>query len=319
MALKLTMTCGLYDRNQALINGTVKPEGIDLDVHVTKDPGRHTKIEGREFDIAEFYSGLYIADLHYKSLGYTAIPIFVKRMFRHSYIYINKRAGIRSPADLNGRRIGIQNWLTTTAVWARGLLEDEYGLDSKSVTWVATRNRGVGDWKAPAWLNMEILPEVHNHKQFDLLAAGGIDACITTETWAPGVHPDVDFLFPNYAALERDYFKRTGFFPIMHTLLIKTAVLEKNPWVAMSMYHAWQESKQKCYEWLKWQRVHQTSLWYRALWEEEQAAAGPDIYPWGFRATRPEVDKLLEYCYRQGLTTRKFDPEDMFHPSTLGT
>jgi 4,5-dihydroxyphthalate decarboxylase len=105
----------------------------------------------------------------------------------------------------------------------------------------------------------------------------------------------------------------------MHTLLIKNSVLEKNPWVAMSMFNAWQESKRKCYEWLQWQRVHQTALWYRALWEEEQAIAGDDPYLWGFQKTRPEVAKLLEYCFRQGLTTRKFEPEEMFHPSTLDT
>jgi 4,5-dihydroxyphthalate decarboxylase len=317
MALKLAMTCGPYDRARALIDGTVKPEGIDLEVLVNPDPGRHTAIDGKEFDIAEFYSGLYIADLQYKTIAYTAVPIFVKRMFRHSYIYINKRAGIRSPADLNGRRIGVQNWMTTTAVWARGLLEDEYGLDLKSVTWVAERNRVVGDWEPPSWLKLERVPK--GKTQLDLLAAGDIAAGITTGTWAPGVHPDIDFLFPNYAELERDYYKRTGFFPIMHTLLIKTAVLEKNPWVAMSMVNAWQESKRKCYEWLEWQRVHQTSLWYRALWEEERAAAGPDIYLWGFKKTRPEVDKLLDYCKRQGMTARKFEPEEMFHPSTLET
>src|SRR5918999_1631297 len=173
MSLKLSMTCGPYDRAKGLIDGTVKPEGIDLDVYVNQDPGRHTNVGGREFDIAEFYSGLYIADLHYKSLGYTAIPIFVKRMFRHSYIYINKR-------------IGIQNWLTTTAVWARGLLEDEYDLDLKSVTWIADHFRSVGGWKPPAWLKMERVPPDRN--QLDLLAAGEIDAGITTETWAPNVH-----------------------------------------------------------------------------------------------------------------------------------
>jgi len=317
MALKLIMTCGPYDRARALIDGTVKPDGIDLEVHVNPSPGRHTKIDGKEFDAAEFYSGTYIADLHYKSLGYTAIPIFVKRMFRHSYIYINKRSGIRSPADLNGKRIGVQNWLTTTAVWARGLLEDEYGLDPKSVTWVADRVSGVGDWQPPAWLRIEIVTK--GEQQFDWLAAGKIDAAITTGTWAPRVHPEIDFLFPNYAELERDYYRRTGFFPIMHTLLIKNSVLEKNPWVAMSLFNAWQESKKKCYEWLQWQRVHQTALWYLALWEEEQSAAGADPYLWGFQKTRPEVDKLLEYCFRQGLTTRKFEPEEMFHPSTLGT
>jgi 4,5-dihydroxyphthalate decarboxylase len=311
------MTCGPYDRARALIDGKVKPQGIDLEVRVNKSPGRHTKIEGKEFDAAEFYTGTYIADLHYKTLGYTAIPIFVKRMFRHSYIYVNKRAGVRSTGDLNGKRIGVQNWLTTTAVWARGLLEDEYGLDPKSVTWVADRVTGVGDWKPPPWLKIEIVPK--ELQQLNLLANGVIDAAITTGTWAPNVHPEIDFLFPNYAALERDYFKRTGFFPIMHTLLIKTSVLEKDPWVARSMYDAWQESKRKCYEWLEWQRVHQTGLWYRALWEEEQATAGADPYLWGFRSTRSEVDKLLEYCQRQGLTNRKFEPEEMFHPSTLET
>jgi 4,5-dihydroxyphthalate decarboxylase len=317
VALKLSMTCGPYDRARALIDGSVKPEGIDLEIYVNQSPGRQTKIDGKEFDAAEFYTGTYIADLHYRTLGYTAIPIFVKRMFRHSYIYIHKHSGIRSPADLNGKRIGVQNWLTTTAVWARGLLEDEYGLDPKSVTWIADRVSGVGDWKPPAWLKIETVPR--GQKQFDLLANGAIQAAITTGTWAPNVHPDVDFLFPNYADLERDYFKRTGFFPIMHTLIIKNAVLEKDPWVAMSLFKAWQESKSKCYEWLQWQRVHQTSLWYRALWEEEQAAAGDDPYVWGFRGARPEVNKLLEYCHRQGLTTRQFEPEEMFHPSTLET
>ena len=90
------MTCGPYDRARALIDGTVKPEGIDLEIYVNKSPGRQTKIDGKQFDAAEYYTATYIADLHYKTLSYTAIPIFVKRMFRHSYIYINKRAGIRS-------------------------------------------------------------------------------------------------------------------------------------------------------------------------------------------------------------------------------
>src|ERR1043166_7459495 len=159
MALKLAMTCGHYDRAHALIDGSVKPEGIDLEVVVNPDPGRDTAIESRQMDAAEFFSGLYIADLHYHSMGYTAIPIFVKRMFRHSYIYINKRAGIRSAKDLNGKRVGIQTWFTTTAVWARGILEDEHGVDSSSITWVADRWEGIGDWKAPSWLKLEIAPK----------------------------------------------------------------------------------------------------------------------------------------------------------------
>ena len=137
MALKLTMTCGPYDRARALIDGTVKPEGIDLEVYVNKDPGRHTKIDGEEFDIRRV--------LHRPLRRRLALPL--SRLYGHShfrqadvppFLHLHQQAaGIRSLADLNGKRIGVQNWLTTTAVWARGLLEDEYGLDQKSVSWIA--------------------------------------------------------------------------------------------------------------------------------------------------------------------------------------
>lgn len=318
MALKLRMACGQYDRAEALVNGTIRPEGIDLDVHVLADESAlSTRSRGGDFDIVEFYTGRYIADLPYRTLGFTAIPVFVKRMFRHSYIYVNRGKGIKSASDLNGRRVGVQTWFTTTALWARGILQEEYGVNLDSITWVAERAESIGDWKPPHWLKIEIAPA--RTKMYDLLASGEIDAGITTGTWAPNVHPDIDFLFPNYAELERDYFVRTGFFPIMHTVVIKTTVLEDHPWVALSMYKAWEESKQHCYAWLQRQRIHLTSLWFRALWEEERLLAGPDIYPWGFRKCQAEIEKILEYSCQQGLTPRRFKAEDMFYPTTLDT
>ncbi len=318
MALKLTMTCAEYDRSQPLIDGRIKARDIDLDIHVNSDDrSRQRDIREGKFDTGEFFTGIYLADLEQKTLGLTAIPIFVKRMFRHSYIYINKHAGICTPKDLHGKRIGVQTWFTTTALWARGILADEYGVDLSAITWVANWNEKIGNWQPPAWLKLEIAPQ--GAKLHDLLVAGKIDAGITTETWAPFGHPDVDFLLPNYAQEERAYFCKTGFFPIQHTLVIKNSVLEKNPWVAMSMFDAWQESKQVCYRWLDRQRVHMTGLWYRSLWEEEHAIAGADPYVWGFKKSRAEIDKMLEYSLRQGLVTRRFAPEEMFHPSTLET
>lgn len=318
MALELTMTCGPYDRARALIEGSVKPKDVELKVVVnSNDASRQEQGRQRKFDVVEFYTGMYITDLPYRTFGFTAIPIFVKRMFRHSYIYINKRKGIRTASDLNGKRIGVQAWTNTTSLWVRGILEDDYGLDIRSVTWIANKQDSVGDWAPPSWLRLE--PVASDTTAEDLLEGGAIDAVITTKTLAPNGHPDIDFLFPNYPELERQWYRRTGFFPIMHTLLIKNEILEQHPWVAMSLFDAWQESKVKCYEWLEWQRVHQTSLWFRALWEEERRAAGRDIYPWGFKKTRAEIDKMLEYAQRHGLTRERFQPEDLFHRSTLST
>ena len=319
MALKLTMTCAEYDRSRALIDGTVQARDIDLAIHVNSDDrSRQRDIREGKFDIGEFFTGIYLADLEYRALGLTAIPIFVKRMFRHSYIYVNKRAGIRSPTDLHGKRVGVQTWFTTTALWARGILADEYGVDLSKIDWLANWNEKVGNWQPPPWLKLEIAPQ--GAKMHDLLIAGAIDAGITTETWAPfGQADNIDFLFPNYAQEERAYYRKTGFFPIQHILVIKNEVLEKHPWVAMSLFDAWQASKLECYRWLERQRVHMTGLWYRSLWEEERKAAGADPYLWGFNKSRAEVDKMLEYAFRQGLVTRKIPPEDMFHSSTLET
>lgn len=319
MSIELNMICAPYDRARALIDGAVKPEGIDLRVHVDADDvNRHFGGHEGRFDVAEFFTGRYIVDLPFRTLGFTAIPVFVKRMFRHSYIYVNTNAGITEPADLNGKRVGIQSWFTTTALWARGILEEEHGVDLKSIHWVAGRPpENPHEWAAPDWLKLEVVGGYGRLRE--MLLAGELDAMITTATLAPDDGPRVDFLFPDYPQREREYYRRTGFFPIQHTLLIRNSVLERHPWVARSMFDAWQESKRRCYQWLEWQRVHQTGLWYRALWEEERAAAGEDFYRWGFKDTRAEVDKMLEYAQRQGLTRDRFRPEDMFHPTMLDT
>jgi 4,5-dihydroxyphthalate decarboxylase len=318
MTLKLSMTCGPYDRARALIDGSIKPDGIELAISVNDDDVDRQRRSARgDFDVCEFFTGTYIADLPFKRLGFTAIPIFVKRMFRHSYIYINKHSGIRNPRDLNRKRVGVQTWITSAALWAKGMLEDDHGVDLASIEWVAWQPVRVPDWKAPNWLKLVIAPE--DSDQFDLLARGGLDAAITTKIWAPGRHPNIDFLFPDYAAREREYFQRTRCFPIMHTLLIRNSVLQQNPWVARSMFDAWEASKRRLYEQQEWERIHMTSLWYRALWEEERAAAGDDIYAWGFAKTRHELEIMLRYAHRQAVTARQYQPKDLFWPSMLET
>ncbi len=318
MTLRLSMTCGPYDRARALIDGSIKPEGIELAIAVNDDDvERQRQATLGDFDVCEFFMGTYIADLPFKKLGFTAIPIFVKRTFRHSYIYINKQSGIRGPKDLNGRRVGVQTWITTAALWAKGMLEDHYGVDLASIDWIASDSVQVPDWQPPNWLKLSIAAA--GRSQFDLLTSGEIDAAITTEIWAPNQHPDIDFLFPDYPAREREYFARTRCFPIMHTLLVRDSVLDQHPWTARSLYDAWEASKQKLYAQQEWDRIHMTSLWYRGLWEEERAAAGKDIYPWGFAKTRHELEIMLQYAFRQGVTPRQYRPEELFRQSMLET
>lgn len=314
--LRLTMTCGPYDRAMGLIDGSVKPHGITLQITVNDDDvDRQQRSARGEFDVAEFFTGAYIADLPFRRLGFTAIPIYVKRMFRHSYIYINRKAGITKPADLNGKRIGLQNWATSAAVWAKGILEEEYGVDLPSITWVAEQPVRIPEWQAPGWLRLERAQQ----GQFDLLASGAVDASLTTELWAPNVHEDITFLFPDYGKEERAFYAKTKCFPIMHTLLVRTSILEEHPWVARSLFDAWQTSKQKCLDRQQWERIHLTALWYRELWEEERATVGEDIYVWGFRKTRHELERLLRYCHRQAIIPHAYQPEDLFWPSMLDT
>lgn len=316
--LPLTMTCGPYDRAQALIDGSVRPRGVQLEIHLESvDHVRQAAIRRGDFQVGEFYIAEYLMDLPSRSLAVTAIPIFVKRIFRHSSIYVNSKAGIRSPEDLHGKRVGVQRWTQTNVLWVRGILEDEYGVDYRKIEWVAQRPAASATWRPPPDVRLKMLdPDATLH---DLLATGELDAVITTEAWAPGGHPDIAFLFPNHGEVERDYYRRTGYFPIHHLLVIQTALLSEHPWIARSLYDAWQESKNRCYEWLQWQRLHQTSLWYRSLWEEERESGGADFYRWGFKDNRRELKTILEYAKRQQLLDGEYEPEDLFHESVLDT
>lgn len=153
MTLTLSMTSVPYDRLQAFIDGAVKPEGIDLDIAVNDDDvARQQQAAQGHFDGCEFFAGTYIAEVPFKKLGSTAIPVFVERAFRHSSIYINKRSGIRKPHDLNGRRVAVQNWIT--ALWAKGMLKDDHGVDRASIEGVAWQPVRVPDWKPPKCLRL---------------------------------------------------------------------------------------------------------------------------------------------------------------------
>lgn len=269
------------------------------------------------FDIWEAYAGRYLIDREAGRRQFVAIPIFPKRTFRHSAIYVRRGGPVTSPADLQGRRVGLQHWATTAALWAKGILAEEHGVDLAAVSWLQVSPDGPV-WARPPWLRLEQAPP--GIDLAELLRRGEVDAAITSQAWVPYEHPDLDFLFRDYAARERDYFARTRIFPIMHVLLVRRAILDADPSVASRLFEAWTTAKRECLERQERDRLIVSSMWFQGLLEEERAAMGTqDTYPWGFHRSRHEIAKLLGYALDQGVLSVAAEPEDLFHPSTLDT
>ena len=308
------MLVARYDRNAALLDGHVPVPGIELAVREENDdPARQQLGLTGAFDAWEAYAGRYLIDLDAGRREFSALPIYPKRTFRHASIYVRRGGPVRRPADLAGRRVGLQHWSTTAAVWARGILAEDHGVDLRAVRWVQTSPDPAG-WSRPAWLHIEQAEP--GADLAGLLTGGEIDAAITSQAWVPYEHPELDFLFPDYPLLERTYFARTRIFPIMHVLLVRTSILDADPWVAASLFDAWTQAKLACLARLERDRLLLTSMWFAGLLQEERAAmGGRDTYPWGLRATRHELEKLLEYARAQGLIRSHLEPEDLMHPA----
>lgn len=310
------MLMARYDRTAALIDGKVPVAGLDLAVtEVNDDPARQRLGLSGAYDVWEGYAGRYLMDLEAGRREFVAIPVFPKRSFRHSSIYVRRAGTIRSPGELQGRRVAVQHWGTTAAIWAKGILADDYGLDLRSVDWVQT-SPDEPAWVRPSWLRLEQGPS--GRTPSDLLLNGEVDAAISASALAPYEHPELGYLFPDYRSRERDYFARTRIFPIMHLLLVRSSILDEDPSIALRLLEAWTAAKLVCLAAMERDRQLVSSMWFRGLFEEERAAVGsPDTYPWGFRQGRHEIAKLVEYAVDQGVLTAQHEPEELFHPATL--
>jgi 4,5-dihydroxyphthalate decarboxylase len=247
---------------------------------------------------------------------WTGIPVFPHRRFRHSYVFIRSGAGIREPRDLAGRRVGVAVYMNSAALWVRGTLQHEYGVPLESITWVTGADEEIEDWQPPAGIRIERCPP--GERLQNLLLRGEIDAQIfpdVLEAFRQG-SGQVGRLWPNYKEVEQDYFRRTGIFPIMHVMVVRDEVLERDPWVATAVTKAFQRAKEACYAYIRDQRKSSLA-WYGALWEEERALLGPDPWPYTFAENRATLETLLQYAHEQGLIPEPWAPESLFAPSTL--
>ena len=319
MGLTLTLACGSYDRTIPIADGTVVPEGIDLKV-TNMSPGELFRLQARkaQFDVAEFSLSTYSMLLGQGDDRFVGIPVFPSRMFRHRSIFINTDAGIRRPEDLAGKRIGTPEFQQTAGVWIRGFLEDDHGVAQNDVEWHFGSFNEPGPYherapvKLPDSLPHRIIPETTTLSE--QLANGDIDAIISAQAPASlGRSPKVARLFPDYPAVEHDYFRRTGYFPIMHTVVIRRPVYEEHPWVARALFDAFMEAKRVGTARLAADGTPYAGLpWLTHHLEELARAMGPDPYVYGYRGSLSNVEGFLRMSDRQGLTPRRLEPAELF-------
>jgi len=316
--LRLTLACGPYDRTQGLRDGTIAPEGIELN-YLTLQPAEifWRMLQYREFDVSEMSLSNYTTLVSTGNSPFIAIPVFPSRVFRHGYFFINPSKGIAKPADLNGKRGGVPEYSMTAAVYMRGLLQHEYGVKPSDVEWVQGRADRLGRDLPP---DIRLTQAPAGTELGDLLEKGEIDFMMTANnplSFRRG-SPNVRRLFPNYAEVEKDYYRRTRIYPIMHTIVIRRDIYDRDPWVALSLYKAFARAKEHSYRLLLETGSPKASFaWLQPMIEEEREIIGPDWYPYGIEQNRPTIEALLQYTQEHGLTDRRPSVEELFAPSTL--
>ncbi|OEV03374.1 4,5-dihydroxyphthalate decarboxylase [Streptomyces nanshensis] len=327
----LTIGCYEYDTTRALFDGSVRVEGADVTMRTaaTLPEIFERLVRGDEFDVTEL--GLtFCLRLLETGLPFVALPVFPNRVFRHSCVYVNVHSGISGPDDLAGRTIGeFGTYGQDSGVWAKGMLMDEYGFEPAKSRWV------IGGLEHPA-APFDFVPHPHpadvevsaapeGKTLGAMLDAGEIDALFSANVpqCVLDGSPNVARLFPDFEPLERDYHRRTGIFPIMHTVVVRRELLRERPGIAHDVYRAFCEAKERAADrYRRDRRLYQVPTmvpWMNALVERNDRDFPRDWWPYGVSANRAALDAYLRYHHQQGLCPRRRRIEDVFAPELLDT
>ena len=294
--------------NQALKDGSVKPKTFDFefeDVPVLVD-GFRRMVRGLEFDISEMAITTYIcARAHGKRM--TALPIFLVRAFHHGAIMVNTKAGIRTPKDLEGKRVGVNRGYTvTTGVWARSVLQDEYGVDLSKIKWVLSGDEHVAEYVPPA----NVVPIEKGKKMSEMLVRGELAAAIGVDV----DHADVKPLIPNALDAGLAALRTRGHYPINHLMVVKDDVLAANPELAADVFNAFAESKRVYLQRLKAGQIEKPTaidLMHRRVME-----ITGDPLPYGIAPNRKVIEELIGHALKQGIITQPVNVDELFAAGT---
>jgi 4,5-dihydroxyphthalate decarboxylase len=323
--LRLTLACEDYDRTRPLKDGIVKPEGLEVNylaMSVEEIFWRMMKYE--EFDASELSMGAFLTAAARGRRPFVAIPVFPSRTFRHRCIFINTNSGIQRVEDLRGKRMGVPEYSMTAAVWLRGMFEHEYGVLPSAIHWIQAGEEHPGrkdrvDFEMPSGVSLESRPDTTLNA---MIEKGEIDAMMSPRmpTCFLTGSPQVKRLFPNYRHVEMEYFNTTGLFPIMHVIVIKRSIYEKNPWVAQTLYKAFCQAKEISMRDLYDTNILRVSLpWTSAEYEDTRDLMTADYWPYGLAPNRKNLETLHGYLFEQGLIKQKLNLDELFAPETLAT
>jgi 4,5-dihydroxyphthalate decarboxylase len=325
MPVPLTLACSHYDRTEGLRDGSVRVEGVDLtyvDLPVEEIFFRMARFQ--EFDAAELSLSSYVLGMNAGS-PFVAIPAFPSRAFRHSGIYVNSAAGIEDPRDLAGATVGIAEYQLTANVWIRGILEEHYGVPATSVRYRTGGLHSPGrveKMRVEPPAGMDISPIGADQTLAQMLVDGEIDAIYSPRAPQPLSDGDkrVRQLFADVRGEEQRYFAATGIFPIMHVVVLRRDVYERNRWLARSLFKAFQDGRRQALD-----TIDETAaLRFMLPWLPEEVRRtkellGNDYWPYGLAGNEPTLRAFLRYSHAQGLAAREYDPAELFAPETLET
>jgi 4,5-dihydroxyphthalate decarboxylase len=274
-----------------------------------------------EFDVSELSMGAFLTAAARGRRPFIAIPVFPSRTFRHRCIFINTASAIRRPEELRGKRMGVPEYSMTAAVWLRGLFEHEYGIPPSEIHWIQAGEEQPGrkdrvDFEMPPGVRMD---SKNDRTLNEMIASGEIDAMMSPRMptcFLEGA-ANVRRLFPNYRQAEMDYFAKTGLFPIMHVIVIRRAIYEKDPWVAQTLYKAFCEAKDLCMRELYDTNILRVSLpWTSAEYEDTRDLMTADYWRYGLSPNRMNLETLHEYLYEQGLIKQRLNLDELFARET---
>ena len=318
----LTLACWDYDRTSALANGDIRPDGVDLTyLSLPVEETFFRMLRYREFDAAEMSLSSYVISL-LDDGPFIAIPAFTSRAFRHNGIYVNAASGIAEPGDLRGRVVGLAEYQLTANVWIRGILAEHHGVPVGSVRY---RTGGLHEpgrvakvtHDPPPGVQIEPIPA--DRTLADMLVTGEIDALYTPRTPRPfgQRHPGVRRLFTDPRPHEEQYYAATGIFPIMHVVVLRRDVYEARPWLAQSLYKAFEEARQAASRRMAETAASRYMLpWLYAEAERSRQLMGADFWSYGLAGNEAALGVFLRYSFDQGLARRMLAPAELFAPET---